>query len=159
MEWRKMRRFKQQVSPEECIQILKTEKRGVLALHGENGYPYALPINFYYDEKDGKIYFHGAGQGNKMDLLQKDNKVCFCTYNQGFIREGEWAYNATSVIIFGHIDELTDPKAKEEHCRSLGQKYYPTKEGVEIEIQQAIDRVHVLVLTIDHMTGKLVNES
>lgn len=159
MEWRKMRRFKQQVSTEECIQILKTEKRGVLALHGENGYPYALPINFHYDETDGKIYFHGAGQGNKIDLLKENNKVCFCTYNQGFIKEGEWCYNPTSVIIRGRISELTDPKEIEDHCRALGQKYYPTKEGVEIEIQKAIARVHVLVLTIDYMTGKLVNES
>lgn len=159
MEWRKMRRFKQQVSEEECVRILSTEKRAVLSMHGENGYPYSIPINFYYDQTDGKIYFHGAGQGNKIDLLKKDNKVCFCTYNQGFVREGEWAYNATSVIAFGRISELTDPDEIVKKCRLLGRKYYPDAASVEVEIEKAISRVHMLVMTIDHMTGKLVNES
>lgn len=159
MEWRKMRRFGQQVSDAECREILMTEKRGVLSMHGENGYPYSVPINFYYDEADGKIYFHGAGQGNKIDLLKKDNKVCFCVYNQGFIKEGEWAYNVTSVIAFGTISELTDKEQVEHHCRLLGEKYAPTQEYIEKEMKRSLSRVHMLVLTIDHMTGKLVNES
>ncbi|MBE5911190.1 MAG: hypothetical protein E7276_08540 [Pseudobutyrivibrio sp.] len=58
--FRKMRRFKQQLSEEECIEVLKNEPRGVLSLIGEDGYPYGMPINQWYCEEDGKIYFHGA---------------------------------------------------------------------------------------------------
>lgn len=159
MEWRKMRRWKQQVPEEECIRILKTEKRGTLSMHGENGYPYTVPINFYYDEEDGRIYFHSAGTGKKTDLLKENNKVCFCVYDQGFVREGEWAYNVTSVIAFGRIAEVTDPAEVESHCRMLGLKYYPSAELAEEEVRKGAAHVHILVMTIDHMTGKLVNES
>ena len=73
MEFRAMRRFKQQLSQEECIEILKNAPRGVIAMNDENGYPYAVTINQYYDESDGKIYFHGAMQVKKVELLAKNN--------------------------------------------------------------------------------------
>lgn len=77
--FRKMRRFTQQVSQDECIKILKDEKRAALSVIGENGYPYTVPINFYYDEAENKIYFHGAKQGHKIEAIQKCNKVCLTT--------------------------------------------------------------------------------
>ena len=67
--FREMRRFKQQLSEEECRHILKTEKRGVLAVNGDGGYPYTIPINYIYEEESGKIYFHGAKEGHKIDAL------------------------------------------------------------------------------------------
>ena len=85
MEFRAMRRFKQQLSKEECFEILRSAPRGVIAMNGENGYPYAVTINQYFDETDGRIYFHGALQGLKVDLLVKDNKVCFTTTDEGHI--------------------------------------------------------------------------
>jgi nitroimidazol reductase NimA-like FMN-containing flavoprotein (pyridoxamine 5'-phosphate oxidase superfamily) len=66
--FRPMRRFKQQMTDEECIRVLKEERRGVLSLHGEDGYPYGIPINYYYDEADGRIYLHGASSGHKLTL-------------------------------------------------------------------------------------------
>ena len=65
--FRKMRRFKQQLSEEECLEILKTAKRGVLAVLGDEGYPYAVPLDFVYE--DGKIYFHCAKEGHKLDAI------------------------------------------------------------------------------------------
>lgn len=130
-----------------------------MAVHGENGYPYAFPLDFYYDESDGKLYFHGAKQGNKTDLLKKDNKASFCVMDQGFRKEGEWALNIKSVILFGRVETIENPEKVIEQCRKLGRKYYPTAEGVEEEIQKAGSRVNILVMTIDHMTGKIVNES
>ena len=76
-EFKTMRRFKQEISKEECIQVLREAPRGVMAFHGENDYPYAIPLNQFYDEEDGKLYFHGAKEGLKLDLLAKNNKVCF----------------------------------------------------------------------------------
>ena len=158
-EFRKMRRFKQELSREECIEVLNTSPRGIMAFHGENGYPYAIPLNQYYDEEDGKLYFHGAKQGLKLDLIARDNKVCFTIMDDGFAREGEWALNIRSVVCLGRLETVADHSKILEQCRKLAKKFYPTEEAVEEEIIKAGDRVHVLVMTIDRMTGKLVNES
>ena len=77
--FRPMRRFKQEVTREECVKILTDEKRGVLAVNGDNGYPYAVPVNFYYDRNTDKIYFHCAKAGHKLDAMLSDDKVCFTT--------------------------------------------------------------------------------
>lgn len=157
--WRKMRRWKQQLTDEECVKILKEEPRGVLALNGDDGYPYALPLDFIYDEEDGKLYFHCAKEGAKIDLLKKSEKVSFCVMDQGYRKEGEWALNIKSVIIFGRIELIRDQERAIDRVRKLGMKYSPTVEYVEEEIKNAASRVQMLALTIDHMTGKLVNES
>ena len=157
--FRKMRRFKQQLSDEECRAILKAEPRGVLAVSGDDGYPYALPISHYYDEEANKLYFHGAKAGHKLDAIRKSDKVSFCVYDKGFVKEGEWALNIKSVIVFGRLRPVTDPERTEEICRRLGNKFYPDPESVEKEIERDLSRVLCLELEIEHMTGKLVNES
>lgn len=143
-EFRKMRRFKQQVSEEECRKILREEKRGTLAVHGENGYPYAVPVNFYYDEASGKIYIHGAKAGHKYDALKKDPKACFTVCNQGFQKPGDWVYNATSVVCFCRVrfvDSVSEKELAEDMCRKIGLKYYPDAEDVEEELRKAFSRV------------------
>lgn len=157
--FRTMRRFKQQISPEECAAILESEKRGVLALQGDDDYPYALPINFVYDRASNVIYFHCAKSGYKIDALKRNPKASFCTYDRGFKKEGDWAYNVKSVIVFGTMRFIEDEDEAIERVRQLGIKYYPTPEEVEIEIERDKHRVQMLALQIEHMTGKLVNES
>lgn len=163
MMFRQMRRIKQQLSVEACGKILINEPRGVLAVLGDDDYPYTVPLDFIYS--DGRIYFHGAGQGHKMDAIKKHDKVSFCVMDEGFRREGEWALNISSVIVFGRIKEVTDVGVKEEKLRLLGLKYNPDPQDVEdevkryIDIEKNIDRVTILELTPEHMTGKLVNES
>jgi len=156
-EFRKMRRFKQALPYEECEEILRGEPRGVLSVLGENGYPYGFPMDFVYE--DGKLYFHCAKVGHKLDALRACDRVSFCVMDRGYRKEGDWALNIRSVIIFGRIRFIEDPEETIERVRHLGLKYYPTRESVEEEIRQAGARVQILALTIDHMTGKLVNES
>lgn len=154
--FRKMRRFKQQVSDERCAEVLRAQPRGVMAFHGEDGYPYAIPLDYYYDGE--KLYFHCAKEGHKLDALRADNRVSFCVMDEGFRKDGDWALNITSVVIFGRLRELTDRGEIIEKLRLLGNKYYPTEDEVEREIDRFLDRVCMLELTVDHMTGKLVNE-
>ena len=80
--FRKMRRFKQQISDEKCVEILTNEPRGVLALYGENGYPYALPLDHLYD--DGKLYFHCAAEGHKIDAIKANPHASYCVMDEGF---------------------------------------------------------------------------
>ena len=89
--FRKMRRFKQELSERECIEILKKEPRGVLSMIGDDGYPYGIPMSHWYNEDDGKLYFHGAKEGHKIDAIQNCDKVSFCVYDEGYRKEGEWA--------------------------------------------------------------------
>ena len=128
--FRGMRRFKQQITEAECKEILSNEKRGVLSLLGDDGYPYGLPLSHLYCEEDGKIYFHGAKEGHKIDAIKNYDKASFCVYDKGYKKEGDWALNITSVITFGRIhlvedeetalkicSELTDIELDEDHIR------------------------------------------
>lgn len=155
--FRSMRRPKQQLSTQECVDVLTRAPRGVLAVHGEDGYPYAFPMNYIY--LDGKIYFHCAKEGHKLDALASDDKVSFCVMDEGFRKSGDWALHIKSVVIFGCVKKIDAPEETIEILRQVGLKYYPTAEGVEEEIRKAGAHVQILKLSIDHMTGKLVNES
>ena len=152
----KMRRFKQQLTNEECEKILREEPRGVLSMHGEDGYPYGIPIDFIFDE--GKIYFHGAKTGHKIDALRADPRVSFCVYDEGYLKEGKQGLNIKSVIVFGRIRFIEDPEVTIDKSRKIGLKYDPP-EMVEDDVKRNAKIVQILELSIDHITGKLVNES
>ncbi len=157
--FRPMRRYKQQISDAECIEILKTEKRGVLSLIGDDGYPYGLPLNHLYDERDGKIYFHGAKEGYKIDAIKANPKASFCVMDRGFKKEGDWALHIKSVIAFGKISLITDIGKAEEICIRLVQKFTDDQEFLERALKNSLARVQCFEFVIEHMTGKLVNES
>ena len=157
--FRPMRRFRQQISEAECIRILQEEKRGVLSMLGENGYPYGIPMNHWYNPEDGKIYFHGAKTGHKIDALSACDKVSYCVWDAGYREEGEWALNVNSVIVFGRISLVTDEDKAKLIVMNLCRKFTDDEEYIRHEIQNALPRVQCLELAIDHMTGKLVNES
>ena len=157
--FRPMRRSGQQISREECIRILQEEKRGILSMHGENGYPYSIPMNHWYDPENGKLYFHGAKTGHKIDAIRADNRVSYCVHDAGWQKEGEWALNIRSVVVFGRISPVSDEEKAEEICTRLCRKFTEDEEYIRKELQGALSRVQCLELTVDHMTGKLVNES
>ncbi len=156
--FRTMRRFRQQIAAEECEKILREEPRGVLSMYGEDGYPYGIPLNFIYD--GGKIYFHCAKEGHKIDALKKDSRVSFCVYDKGYLKEGKVGLNINSVVIFGHVRFIEDRETVIRVTRALGMKYLP-EDLVEKDVKKYAEtgRLQILELTVDHMTGKLVNES
>lgn len=157
--FRKMRRFNQQITDAECIEILKNTKRGVLSLLGEDGYPYGIPIDHWYCVEDGRIYFHGAKEGHKIDAIKACDKASYCVYDEGFRKEGEWALNITSVITFGRIRLVEDEDTARKICTELVKKFTDDEDYLEKELQNAFPRVQCLELIPEHMTGKLVNES
>ena len=151
-----MRRSKQELSKEECIDILTNESRGVLALIGDYEYPYALPMSHAYI--DGKIYFHGAMKGHKMDAIKKFNKVSYCVMDKGVKNPDGWSYTFKSVIVFGKIRTLTDMDEKIDRLTHLGDKFFPTHDQTVSEIERLLDRTAVFEIAIDHMSGKIVEE-
>lgn len=138
------------------MEILTNEPRGVLALLGDDDYPYALPMSHVY--VDGKIYFHGAMEGHKNDAVKRCDKVSYCVMDKGFRKDGDWWYTFKSVIVFGKIRILTDKDEKIDKLTYLGDKFFPTHEETVSEINRMLDRTEVFEITIEHMSGKLVRE-
>jgi len=157
--FRKMRRFKQQISEEECLQVLREEPRGVLSLLGDDDYPYGIPMDHWYSEADGRLYFHGAREGHKIDAITRCDKAGYCVMDQGFRKDGDWALNIRSVIVFGRIRLVTDAAKTREICENICRKFTDDEDYIAKELQNALPRVQCLELVPEHMTGKLVNES
>ena len=157
--FREMLRKKQQLTQETCIEILKKEPRGVLSVLGDDGYPYGMPMNHYYCEEDGNIYFHSGKNGHRVDALKHCDKASFCVYDGGFRREGEWALNVSSVIVFGRIELIEDQEKIYKIARLLSYKFTNDEEYIEHEIQKSGPGTMMFALVPEHMTGKLVKES
>lgn len=154
--FRPMRRHRQQLPEEECRAILRDEPRGVLALLGDNGYPYTVPMDFVLDGEC--IYFHSALEGHKLDAVKAYDKASFCVIDKGERPDDDWAYYFRSVIAFGRVSVLTDPDEKAEKLRLLGSKYFPTFDEVEREMNGSASRAAVIRLRIEHLSGKRVHE-
>ena len=157
--FREMLRKKQQLADEECIRILKTELRGVLSVLGDDEYPYGMPINHYYCEEDGKLYFHGGKQGHKIDAMKRHNKASFCVYDEGFRKDGEWALNIKSVIVFGRIEFVEDQETVYRISEELSRKFTSDSEYIRQEIERSGPGTLMFVLVPECITGKIVKES
>lgn len=157
--FREVARKKQILDQTQIVHVLSNEKRGVLSLHGENGYPYGLPINYWYNKENGYIYFHSGKKGHKTDAIASDNKVSFCVYDEGYCKEGEWALNISSVIIFGKIHIVDDTAKTVEIFRNLSLKFTSDIAYIDSEIEKFAKDTICYELRPDHITGKIVNES
>lgn len=156
-----MRRKRQELAPERCIEILQNGTAGVLSVMGDGGYPYGVPLSYAY--KDGKIYFHSAVEGHKIDALRKEEKCSFTVIDQDNIHPDEYTTYFRSVIAFGRMrifDSMDDIIAG---LSILGEKYNPGDHaGLQHEIGKSVamsggmshTRVAVLCMEIEHLTGK-----
>jgi uncharacterized protein len=151
--FRAMRR-KGQVLPEaEAIALLESCTSGVLALHGDDDYPYAVPLSFAYE--DGKIFFHSATAGHKLDALERSEKASFCAIAADDVVPSKFTTHFRSVIVFGKARVITDDDEKRHALMCLATKYSPEYlDAADSEIDGDWKRVCVIELAIEHMTGK-----
>ena len=157
--FRELARKNKKIPMEECIEVLKSETRGVVSVLGDDDYPYGMPMNHFYNEEDGKIYFHCGKYGHRLDALKKHDKVSFCVFDQGYRNEGEWALNVKSIIVFGRMEIIDDPEAIADISRKLSYKFTQDEAYIEKEIKENLRATLLLALTPEHICGKLVNES
>ena len=151
--FRKMRRFKQALSEEECIEILNRSTSGVLGVIGDDGYPYTVPLSHVYD--NGRIYFHGAGTGHKKDAITECDKVSYCVIAKDDIVQERVTTYFQSVICFGRAKIVDDPEEKRRVGILLGEKFAPdNKEGYLNELEKMFNVFTVFEITVEHMTGK-----
>lgn len=156
--FRNMRRVKNEISVEEAKELLKKNRRAALSVHGDDGYPYTIPIHFYYDEDENKIYFHSAKAGHKIDAIKNNDKICLTTWDDGYLVEGDWAFYVSSCVVFGRAKLIEDRQVTEDKARTLALKYFPTVEEVEYVIKKSIDRVQLVAIEIEHISGKKIHE-
>lgn len=157
--FRELSRKKQALSIQECEHILQTETRGVLSVAGENGYPYGMPMNHWYDKESGKIYFHCGRGGHRADALEKNDKVSFCVYDAGSKSAGEWALRVKSVIVFGDVRVVDDLERVIEVTAKLCRKFTQDEAYIQNEIAQYAKNTVLLELTPAHICGKIVTEA
>ena len=152
--FRQMRRIRQQLTREETEQILREGTSGVLAVLGDGGYPYAVPLSYCYE--NGRIWFHGAKTGHKIEAVRSYDKASFCVIGQDEVVPERYTTRYRSAIVFGRIREVTDDAEKWAAAAMLGDKYYPgaAREYRDAEIRREWPPLVVMVLEIEHMTGK-----
>lgn len=149
-----MRRNKQFLEESRTIQILQNGTAGVLALLGDEDYPYAVPLSYVYE--DNKIFFHGAKSGHKIDAIRQHDKASFCVIEKDDIMPEEYTTYFRSAIAFGKIRILEDEAEVRNAVTLLAEKYYPDDvEDNRIKvIDHAWDRLCMMELKIEHITGK-----
>lgn len=151
--FREMRRRRQQLSPEECKRILAEGTSGVLAVRGDEGYPYAVPLSYVYEE--GRLFFHGAAAGHRRDAVLRDPKASFCVIGGDRVVPEEYTTYFRSVIAFGSI-ALLEGEEKRAAIEKLAEKYAPgdRQENRERAIAAEWEALAMFALTIEHVTGK-----
>lgn len=138
--------------------LLLSSRRGVLAVNGDGGYPYAIPINYVYDADAGKIYFHGAKAGHKVDALRACDKVCFTVFGNETVKEEKWAPFMQSVVVFGRCRLVEPGERAIALLKKLAMKYYPEEQLVDKEIARAGKAAQMFEIEIEHISGKEVQE-
>lgn len=156
--FRAIRKKKNEISLEKTSELLHNCRRGVLAMNGEEGYPYAIPINYFYDEEHKKIYFHGSKSGYKVDCLKKSSKICFIVYGNEEILEEAWAPFLSSVVIFGKCRIIEEKEEVLSLAKRFAMKYYPDEKMVDEEIELAKNAVSMYEIEIEHLSGKRIQE-
>ena len=153
--FREMRRKKQILSNKETISVLEKCTSGVLAVLGDDGYPYTVPLSYVYEGKTNKIYFHSAKTGHKIDAIRKLDKVSFCVIEQDQIVPERFTTYYRSVIVFGRIQVIESGEKWQDAIHKLISRYSPNEssENIQKEIKTA-SQFCILEMSIEHMTGK-----
>ena len=159
--FREMRRIRQQITQEECADILRRATSGVLGLHGDDGYPYTVPVSFVYEAGGsglGTIGFHCARTGHKIDAIRRNEKVSFTVIDRDEVMPRERTTKFCSVIAFGRARIIEDEAELRCAANAVGAKY---SKGIEdLYMQETEDTIRAgalccVEITIDHMTGKI----
>ena len=156
--FRPIRRTKRAISDDDAKALLSNSRRGVLAVNGDDGYPYAVPVNYLYDAKENVIIFHGAKAGHKFDSIKSSDKVCFTVYGNEFVKDEVWAPYVQSVVVFGRCSMVESLDDSLDLVKKLAMKYYPNEKLADDEISKDGKAVQMFKITIEHLSGKQVQE-
>lgn len=154
--FREMRRNRQALSAGAAAALLEAGTSGVLAVAGDDGYPYAVPLSYVYDREGGRLWFHCARSGHKLDAVRRCGKASFCVIAQDLVMPEKYTTHFRSVIAFGRVRELTDEAEKRAAALALARKYHPgdSEEHRQSYMERTWAPLCLLELQIEHLTGK-----
>lgn len=158
MSMPEMRRKLQHIPHDECLAMLRDGQFGTLAVHGADGYPYAVPMNYALldnDEKLPLVCMHSAQQGHKVDAIANDPRACFTVVGQSRIVPEKITDYSQSVIAFGRAWVEDDPQIRLDALHALGEKYCAGFENlVEDDIAKSGPHCSIILMEIEQLTGK-----
>lgn len=151
--FREMRRKNQGLERAECLRILEKAENGVMALSGDDGYPYTVPLNHVL--MDGKLYFHGATEGHKVDAIHRCDKASYCVIGADEVDAQNLSTRFRSVVAFGRVRMVEDVELKRRALMAVGERFAPRNmQGIIREIDESIHHTGIIELTIEHLSGK-----
>lgn len=156
--FRRIRKKKNEIDIKATETLLQSCRRGVLAVNGDDGYPYAVPINYFYDNETQRIYFHGARAGHKVDALRTCDKVCFTVYGNETVKEEAWAPFMQSAVVFGRCHLIEEEFKAMNLLKKFALKYYPSRQLAEEEIAHSGKAAQLFEIEIEYLSGKEVQE-
>lgn len=157
--FRELTRKAKELPCAESIELLRSEKRGILSVIGDDGYPYGMPMNYWYGD-DGCIWFHcGKETSHRLDALKRCDKVSFCVCEQGVAEEGDWALKVRSVIVFGRMEIIDDAEMIADISYKLSRQFTDDESYISKEIAAFGAKTMLLKLQLEHICGKRVKES
>ena len=157
--FREVSRSARRLDEKETLDLLRTELRGVLSVQGDDGYPYGMPMNHYYCDDDGLIYFHSSMSGHKVDAIKWCGKVSFCVYDSGRHADGDWALTIRSAVVFGTIEIIEDTAKIMEIAEKLSRKFTDDSGYIAAEIERSGPKTLMFAIRPEHITGKWVREA
>lgn len=158
MSFRELARKRKELPREDCLRLLREEKRGVLSVLGDDGYPYGMPMNHYYDEREDVLYFHCGRAGHRLDALRRCDKASYCCLGAAERIPGSWARRVKSVVVFGRAEILDDYDRVVDITTKLSRKFTGDEAYIAREIEQFGRATLLLALHVEHLCGKLVEE-
>ena len=157
--FREITRRNKDLGRDAAIELLKSELRGVLSLIGDDGYPYGVPMDHYYCEEDGCIYFHSGMAGHKVDAMKRCDKASYCVIDSGSREDGNWYLMFKSAIVFGRIEIVSDAVKLRDIAYRLSRKFTDDEEYIKDEIAKFEKATLLFALRPEHITCKSVKES
>ena len=156
--FREIRRKKNEISADQCIDIIKSQRRAILAVVGDEGYPYAVPMNYVYNEENHCLYMHGAKVGHKFDAMKACNKVCVTICDEGHKKFGQKGIFVNSVIIMGKVRFVDDVKEITDAMMRFGVRFDRLPEMIQKQLVASMSVLQVFEIEMDHMSGKTTHE-
>lgn len=154
--FREMRRVAKEGDRDVAVEMMEKATNGVLAVHGDNGYPFAVPVSFAF--KDNKIIFHSALEGHKVDSIKKDPKVSFCVVDADDIIPERFTTMFRSAIAFGKARLVTEGEEFRWAMEAIGEKYTPKEMGTggfDKYMKAEEGRFQAVVIDVEHLTAKI----
>jgi uncharacterized protein len=151
-------------------EILSKSEWGSLGTVSSNGEPYVVPISYAWDESDGSIIIHTYRKGQKIANIERDDRICFSIVGSTHLITDKFAAAYESVVIFGRIQEITDPDESLTSaivfCRKFAPKIVAGMNAEEkdreindlaLMIDKALDTMVLFRIIPSHVSGKSRN--